>query len=115
MWMGYMGLIQKAWCRETSVDPEKWTPDNPAYGQCAVTALVIQDLLGGDLLRGTVNGVSHYWNRLPDGTEIDLTKSQFGGTVCRTDIPVIRPRSYLESFPETVARYELLRTRTFSV
>ena len=46
-------------------------------GQCAVTALVVQDFLGGELIRAFVCGESHYWNRLPDGSELDLTADQF--------------------------------------
>jgi hypothetical protein len=56
---------------------------NPARGQCGTTALTINDLLGGELLvaevlhaDGSRQGV-HWWNRLPDGTEIDLTREQF--------------------------------------
>jgi len=29
----------------------KWLPSNPAQGQCSVTALVVQDVLGGDILK----------------------------------------------------------------
>jgi len=51
-------------------------------GQCATTALVVHDLLGGELLiapvttAGVPNG-HHYWNRLPGGLELDLTREQF--------------------------------------
>ena len=51
-------------------------------GQCGTTALVIQDLLGGDLMvadveyQGRVEGV-HYWNLTPGGIELDLTRDQF--------------------------------------
>jgi hypothetical protein len=55
----------------------------PSRGQCGSTALVIHDLLGGELLiaevlrsDGSRQGV-HYWNLLPDGTELDLTREQF--------------------------------------
>jgi hypothetical protein len=48
-----------------------------------VHRLTIHDLLGGELLiaevlraDGSRQGV-HYWNLLPDGTEIDLTREQF--------------------------------------
>lgn len=46
------------------------------------TALVVQDFLGGDLILGEVHveGVkvgNHYWNWLPDGSEVDLTADQF--------------------------------------
>jgi hypothetical protein len=43
----------------------------------------VQEFLGGDLLLaevrkadGSRQGV-HYWNRLPDGTQLDLTREQF--------------------------------------
>lgn len=51
-------------------------------GQCGTTALVIQELLGGDLMvadveyDGRVEGV-HYWNVTPGGLELDLTRDQF--------------------------------------
>jgi hypothetical protein len=52
-----------------------------AIHQSTTTALTINDLLGGELLvaevlraDGSRQGV-HWWNRLPDGTEIDLIPS----------------------------------------
>ena len=51
-------------------------------GQCGTTALVLQELLGGDLMvadvecEGRVEGV-HYWNAMPGGPELDLTRDQF--------------------------------------
>jgi hypothetical protein len=77
--------VRAAWCLWTSdpVDQPGWTDANPASGQCASTALVVQDRLGGELLMAEVHepdgsrqGV-HYWNRLPDGRELDLTREQF--------------------------------------
>lgn len=100
--------LRLAWCAETSSDPT-WSAKNPALGQCAVTALVVQDRLGGDLLRTTVDGVSHYFNRLPDGTELDLTRDQFPEWAPTEVEP--RSREYVLSFPATAARYDLLRER----
>ena len=93
---------------------EEWTPQNPARDQCGMTALVVQVVLGGDLIIAEVhvNGIQvghHYWNRLPDGSDVDLTADQFqpeeevvGGKV------VVRP-------PDAPLRhreqYELLRGR----
>jgi hypothetical protein len=51
--------------------------DGKPHGQCAVTALVVQDYLGGTLLRGTTEHGSHYWNLIPGVGEIDLTRGQF--------------------------------------
>jgi hypothetical protein len=76
--------IRGAWSVDTCdpSDAPAWTPKNAALGQCAVTALVVHDLLGGQLLEaevlfgdGTRQGF-HYWNRLP-GLDLDLTREQF--------------------------------------
>ena len=77
--------IRAAWSQWTSdpVDQPHWTEANPASGQCASTALVVQDRLGGELLMADVHEADgsrqgvHYWNRLPDGRELDLTREQF--------------------------------------
>jgi hypothetical protein len=77
-------ILRAAWGADTC-DPHDlpdWRPDNPARGQCGVTALVVHDLLGGELILGevVVDGVKvghHYWNRLPGGQEVDLTEDQF--------------------------------------
>jgi hypothetical protein len=106
-----------SWCEETASpgDAPEWSEDNPAKGQCAVTALLIQEILGGDLMRCVVDGFgSHYFNRLPDGTIVDLTRRQFPeGTVVPDGEP--RDREYvLDSEParnaQTPERYDLLRT-----
>lgn len=102
--------IRDHWSRDTSSVPDEWTPQNPARGQCAVSALVIQDILGGDLLRTTVSGESHYLNRLPDDQIVDVTLEQFGTSIY-DDEPVKRDREYVLSFPDTASRYELIRSR----
>ncbi|MCX4471762.1 hypothetical protein OOK41_15855 [Micromonospora sp. NBC_01655] len=79
------GAIRAAWSPDTCdpVDLPHWSSANPARGQCGVTALLVRELLGGELLLGTVlrrdgtrQGV-HYWNRLGGGVEVDLTREQF--------------------------------------
>jgi hypothetical protein len=78
------GAVTAAWSLDTCdpVDRHEWSPDNPARGQCGVTALVVSDLLGGRLVEARVflGGEPveyHYWNELPDGTHVDLTRQQF--------------------------------------
>jgi hypothetical protein len=81
-------VIRDAWSAAACdpVDLAQWSPQNPARGQCAVTALVVQELVGGELLLadvcnsdGSRQGV-HYWNRLTGGLEIDLTREQFSAS-----------------------------------
>jgi hypothetical protein len=76
--------VRASWGADTCdpVDLADWRPDNPGRGQCGVTALVLNDLFGGDLVLGEVHvagertGV-HYWNRFGTGLEVDLTRDQF--------------------------------------
>lgn len=106
--------LEGAWCAATSADPDgwtaknRWTEKNPAFGQCAVTALIVQDYFGGILVRVENEGVSHYFNRI-GGVEIDLTREQFGTWAPGEEVE--REREYVLSFPETKRRYELLTAR----
>ncbi|KUM36426.1 hypothetical protein AR689_21135 [Arthrobacter sp. EpRS71] len=48
----------------------RWHPDNAAPGQRGPTALIVEYLLGGDLVIASVSGANeedevHYWNRFP--------------------------------------------------
>lgn len=112
--------ITECWGSDTSASPH-WTPDNPPLGQCAVTALVIQDYMGGDLLRVTNGGEGHYFNRFPnpDGVgdcRLDHTWSQFTRIQWDPqDDEQVRDRAYVLSYPDTVARYELLRDRVAAI
>lgn len=109
--------IRASWA-EDSCDPVDlpWSPGNAARGQCGVTALVIQDHIGGELLMATVlnpdgtrQGV-HYWNRLPDGTEVDLTREQFIFGEQIQDDAIIQDRPGDEA-GRTLLQYHALRDR----
>lgn len=65
--------LHKAWSNETAV---QWTEENPASGQCNVTAAVVCDTFGGKVLRTKLLEVWHYYNSI-DGRRYDLTDSQF--------------------------------------
>ena len=112
--------LTRCWSKETSSDPEHWTPDNPAWGQCAVTALIVNDYLGGGIVWAEAKlsdgkNISHYFN-LIDGTEVDLTRRQFPeGTVIPDGVEKKKEytstRDYVLSFPATQQRYEILKDR----
>lgn len=113
--------IRKAWCLKTRSRNIKgpWTPGRPADGQCAVTALVVQDLFGGRIIKvaavlGDWSG-AHYLNVLPDNTIVDLTKSQFLKGTSYVGWDDFARWKMLDS-PQAVAagvrrRYQLLRKR----
>ncbi|WP_234343706.1 YunG family protein [Streptomyces sp. NRRL F-5123] len=69
-------------CSPDDVAREAWSPGNPAWGHCDISALLVHDLLGGDLVVGEVDLAGdrqgyHWWNALPSGLQIDVTKEQF--------------------------------------
>ena len=113
--------IRASWSPETafaSADYLARAPGRPSRGQCGTTALVVHDLLGGEVLvagfavGGVVDGV-HYWNRLPDGECVDLTVDQFvEGEVVLAPRVVERPGA---PKPERArAAYRLLRERVLA-
>ena len=72
--------LQGSWSAKTCFEASEWSLDNPARGQCVASSLVIQEFLGGGLMRYRVTGrdfkETHYCNVLPDGT-IPVTLSGF--------------------------------------
>jgi hypothetical protein len=100
--------LRCSWSVDTSADPERWMAASPAWGQCAVSALIVQDHLGGALLRCPAPGGSHYFNVLPDGSWLDTTGEQFGSGFTPTNVEG-RDRAYVLSFLATRHRYALLR------
>jgi hypothetical protein len=72
----------KSACAETAAWPEQYRRkrvESPLYLHCTAVATVIQALFSGDIVTGKIKGITHYWNRLPDGKEVDFTSCQFGG------------------------------------
>ena len=112
--------LRASWSPETSTWGEDLPVDNPARGQCAVSSLVVQDFLGGDLFRVRANGdgidEKHYYNVLDDGIVIDTTREQYQGKpVSLTPAPVDLEGKYVSirekvlDNEDTRKRYELLR------
>ncbi len=108
--------LRLSWSVESCdpTDVTTWTPDNPTRGQCAATALVIRDFLGGALLEAEVLLRSgerqgfHYWNRLA-GRDLDLTLEQFSADeIVQAPHLVVGPP---ESPWLAEAQYRILRER----
>ncbi|EST21265.1 hypothetical protein N566_27605 [Streptomycetaceae bacterium MP113-05] len=77
--------------------------------------MVLNDLLGGELVRGEVHVDSqrvdyHWWNRLGTGTEIDLTREQFEPHEVVTG-GIVVPRPPVTELRRLREEYELLRDR----
>jgi hypothetical protein len=81
-----------------------------AFAQMRVFAPETTSDAAASQIRAEVGGISHYWNHLPDGQEVDFTREQFGPyAVVGAAEP--RERSYVLSFSATQRRYEEFRRR----
>lgn len=82
--------LHRVWSLETA---KQWTPDCPAAGQCNVTAVVIQEMFGGEILQTALpddwGDVIHFYNRI-DGRVVDLTDSQFTAPIAYDDASASR-------------------------
>lgn len=108
-------ILWECWSKETAYPScqSEWVPNDPSYGQCAITAMLVYDMFGGSIHRIRVSGGgTHYFNKI-DGHYIDLTVNQFD----LYNIPVeYEPneqmdRKYCGKNKDTQSRYELLVKR----
>jgi hypothetical protein len=112
--------LLKSWSKETSYRSDEWNELNPSFGQCAVTALIVNDYFGGDIVWSEAllpNGqkISHFFN-LINGKEVDLTRSQFlEGTIVPKGIEKKKDfastREYLMSYENKNSRYAVLKEK----
>lgn len=105
-------ILRVSWSKETAHPScqAEWVPNDPSYGQCAITAMLVYDMFGGSIHRIRVDGGgTHYFNKI-DGHYIDLTVDQFD----LYNIPVqYEPneemdRKYCGKNADTQKRFDLL-------
>ncbi|MBI4154324.1 hypothetical protein HY501_03230 [Candidatus Woesearchaeota archaeon] len=98
--------LNNSWSPETT---NSWEPENPSRGQCAVTAVVINDFFSGEILCSDAilpdgKKESHYYNVI-NGEEVDLTRQQFPqGTVFtegKKKLQSLKGNNYVEPFKTT--------------
>ena len=101
--------IKQSWTKETAhpAYQSKWNSNNPAIGQCLVTALLIQELKGGEIASCKVGNYSHFVNII-NGQIEDYTAEQFKTPVKYKKL-VLKERKILLRNKDTLKRYELLK------
>ena len=113
-------ILLNCWCKDTSYDPNKWSKDNPAFGQCAVTSLIVNDYFAGKIVWAEAllpdnTKISHYFNLIEE-QEVDLTRKQFPkGTIISKGVDKTKQfsttREYILSYQTTRDRYEILKEK----
>ena len=69
--------LEKVWGPDTGREGT-WDALCPSRGQCASTAVLLQGMMGGEIVTASVQGQTHWFLR-SQGYDIDLTGDQFGG------------------------------------
>jgi len=78
--------LRKSW---SPASARQWTAENPAAGQCNVTALLVYELFGGELLKTSLPEGGHFYNRI-GGCRYDFTDSQFTQPITYSDLVATR-------------------------
>ncbi|HDV8359540.1 hypothetical protein FC695_06610 [Bacillus cereus] len=87
------GALIKSWSIETS---SKWKIENPAKGQCGVTALVVQDICGGEIKKTKIGEVWHFYNCI-GGERFDFTEDQFNEKPNYLDVESNREEAFADT------------------
>ena len=80
----YYDLLLDIWQADTCAPRmrDKWTKENPTFGQCSITSFLLQDIYGGRVLGVPREGGTFHCFNVVDGPEgecvFDLTSEQFG-------------------------------------
>ncbi|MCY7752492.1 hypothetical protein MOB25_03915 [Bacillus haynesii] len=88
-----MKALYKSWSSDSS---SKWSQDNLAKGQCGVTALVVNDVLGGEIRKTKLTEGWHFYNFI-NGKRYYLTVSQFKEDILYMDIPSNRDEAFSDT------------------
>ena len=110
-------LLSGIWCAETCAPRMRkdWSPDNPTYGQCSITAFLVQDIFGGKVYGVPLeDGNVHCFNRVGD-CEFDLTSEQFGDVRLDYTDCAEQYREIHFAKEEKRLRYENLKARLTAV
>jgi hypothetical protein len=99
--------ISRVWSGDTSSPTDAWSSSNPAQNHCSITALVVQDHFGGEILSTKTQGGTHFYN-LIDAKKWDLTVSQFAEPIPYDDTPSSRIAALADT---SAQKYALLTAR----
>lgn len=80
----------------------KWTAENPAAGHCGVTALVANDLFGGEIKKTPWGDIWHFYNVIGSQRH-DFTESQFDAPLDYEDLASNREEAFGDTNSEQYA------------
>jgi len=99
-----LNALRQSWSTQSS---SKWSVENPAKGQCGVTSLVVQDILGGEIRKTRLDEGWHFYNVI-NGERMDFTEEQFSSKIDYQDIDSNRAEAYQDT---NNAQYSCLKSQ----
>lgn len=102
--------LLKSYSKEICYEKVKnnWTEKKKTLGMCAITSLVVNDFLKGQIAKIKVNGISHYFNVI-ENKIVDLTKEQFEKEIQYDNYKIINRKDILTG--DTNNRYQKLKEK----
>ncbi|MGA4719811.1 YunG family protein [Fictibacillus nanhaiensis] len=85
--------LEQSWSLKSS---SKWSAENPSKGQCGVTTLVVNDILGGEIRKTLLSEGWHFYNMIHN-IRFDFTKYQFNECISYEDMPSNRQEAFMDT------------------
>ena len=108
----------RAWSAETCSARFRplWSAENPSTGQCSITAKLVNEYFGGEVLSlPLIGGGMHSFNRI-GGVIVDLACEQFGkDALLDFDSAIKIDAESLVADPDKAQRCALLKERLYHV
>lgn len=104
----FFGVLLKSWVKR---DEDYNFEEDPAHNQCTVTAIVVQDHFGGEILALLMPGGGTHYLNLIDKKVFDFTSDQFtshGVSLDYSGVKVV-PRSEVGADGTAPERYAVLK------
>ena len=109
----YYDLLAHIWAADTCAPRMRaeWSPENPTYGQCSITAFLMQDIYGGKVYGVPLGDGNYHCFNAVGGCIFDLTSEQFGDEKLDYSLEAEQFRDIHFAKTEKKQRYELLKER----
>ncbi|MBP5610808.1 MAG: hypothetical protein J6X72_05670 [Clostridia bacterium] len=113
----YYDLLSRVWCRETCAARMRgeWSEDNKTWGQCTITAFLLQDIYGGRVYGVKLPDGNYHSFNVVENCLFDLTSEQFGDRPPALSDLSEQSRETHFANEEKKLRYELLKTKLAAI
>lgn len=106
-------LLLKIWCAETCAPRmrDMWKNSHPTYGQCSITAFLVQDIFGGEVYGILGEGGNYHCYNVIGDCVFDLTSEQFGDEKLNYENNPVQTREVHFAKEEKKNRYDYLKAK----